>query len=73
MLPLPSMVRSFPDVVFSFLTSSPMFPVRILVLFHSAFFNVLEKTIFSASFMPLATSGMLLSAAGVGHQLTIMW
>ncbi|WP_437969180.1 hypothetical protein WMF04_07755 [Sorangium sp. So ce260] len=42
-----------------------------LVLLHSAFFSVLEKTTFSARFIPSATIGIVLIACAVGQKLAI--
>src|SRR5215217_1384918 len=59
MLPLPSSVMSLPGACLSFLISSPISSFTILVLFHSAFSSVLEKTILSASFILPATMVVL--------------
>src|SRR3989442_6289353 len=53
---LPKTKRSLPGCCFSLATSSSGFSFTSLVLFHSAFLSVLEKTIFGIVFMKSATS-----------------
>ena len=63
-LPLPNMVISFPGSCFNCIISSIIFSFTILELFHTAFLSAREKTIFSAAFMPSATTGLFLIASG---------
>src|SRR5439155_25443906 len=53
---LPKTNRSLPGCCLSLATSSSGFAFTSRVLFHSAFFNVFEKTIFGIVFMKSATS-----------------
>ena len=58
---------SFPGAFFIFRTSAAMSPFTSFVLFHDALARVRENTTFGRLFIPAATTGSFLIAAGVGQ------